>query len=897
MTNYELLVNGTDYQDNILYFKVINELGEIPFFEAKFIYELNSTSDFSYNNSFILKYDGSYYSNLFKIIESKPTSSYEYYIKGYDWSAMLLSDFKIDTTASSDSDSQGGRPQYTNQTFNTIFTEQKGLYSDLSGINITQTNFPSDLSSYATVRGEADSLLIFFANVCSSYGFDWWFTLDSVSPASNEPEFNYGTQGTDLSGSITLNLSGANKNCTSVERNKNYNLLVNEATVYGYGDGINQLESKSFHATSIRSKLSSDLSKTNTTSMSLSDASSFPSSGNVWVGCEKITYTGKSGNTLTGLTRGVAFQGNVDEAYAHTVNSPVYDAQYTVSSPQSSGDGSSINTHGRKQEIFDKKKIIDQSTLDIIAESILLERKGNTTDYDPPETIIVEADVPETMYTSIEVGDTVNVVDSITSLNSTFRINKLEFIYDTGLYVLKIYLSNLDVTLMKELKQTKSQTDTLSKYMQGATNIFSINETDNIESGTDKGIELFFDIPNDAVAINSVKLSYRNESPRIWTNLTTEQTELNRTIDLSSGTYSVNLNDDTWTNLNTSAITFTNDLEQVLFGLGVYSQDWNKDLVTDVDSFDLSIDFDGSSWYDIETISMLKAKKVNCFANFSEYASADAGFSIYLRLKIGDSSPYIYYPSSTGIEVAEVDLNTTSEPWSASGFLSYDFTEKIVGIEDTTDFVLQAKIDASTTVSSVSVNGACYVSKLSAEPWGNENHNYNLYFRILNDTDSEYYPNSTGVNILDEKIYSTFSTFGLIVSNKNLKNKLLYFQLKSETYDLDYINITRYVYGTKAHTHGVNYDINTQSYTTTDIRIFTSDDADGTPTWTERTSAIESTLGRSLRAGNTQVETNIPLSSYFSGIGFKGIKIVGNGNSRHKAQVTTKCYVQSRLKG
>lgn len=42
------------------------------------------------------------------------------------------------------------------------------------------------------------------------------------------------------------------------------------------------------------------------TSLSLNDASRFPSSGVGTVGNEKFSWSGKSGNTLTGLVRGIA---------------------------------------------------------------------------------------------------------------------------------------------------------------------------------------------------------------------------------------------------------------------------------------------------------------------------------------------------------------------------------------------------------------------------------------------------------------------------------------------------------------------------------------------------------------------------------------------------------------
>jgi len=51
------------------------------------------------------------------------------------------------------------------------------------------------------------------------------------------------------------------------------------------------------------STLSSSIN-TSVTSLSMASSSSFPSSGTVLIGTELITYTGNSGNSLTGLTRG-----------------------------------------------------------------------------------------------------------------------------------------------------------------------------------------------------------------------------------------------------------------------------------------------------------------------------------------------------------------------------------------------------------------------------------------------------------------------------------------------------------------------------------------------------------------------------------------------------------------
>jgi hypothetical protein len=91
-----------------------------------------------------------------------------------------------------------------------------------------------------------------------------------------------------------------------------------------------------------------------------------------------------------------------------------------------------------------------------------------------------------------------------------------------------------------------------------------------------------------------------------------------------------------------------------------------------------------------------------------------------------------------------------------------------------------------------------------------------------------------------------------------------------------------------------SYDISTKTYTTIDISIYTSNDTSGVATWTDRTAAIEAIEG-TLVATENGSELGIDLTSFFSNTGWKGIKLCTNGNSRHKAQVTVKCYVQSKV--
>ena len=96
------------------------------------------------------------------------------------------------------------------------------------------------------------------------------------------------------------------------------------------------------------------------------------------------------------------------------------------------------------------------------------------------------------------------------------------------------------------------------------------------------------------------------------------------------------------------------------------------------------------------------------------------------------------------------------------------------------------------------------------------------------------------------------------------------------------------------HTHPITYSIAEGAYTTSDIKVYTTDDAEGSPSWTERTADIETALGRVLNSGDEEVEISINLASYFTGTGWKGIKIEPNGDSRHKVQANVKCFIESK---
>lgn len=71
-----------------------------------------------------------------------------------------------------------------------------------------------------------------------------------------------------------------------------------------------------------RTTLVTALTKTSTSAV-LSDASRFPTSGSFWINNEKVAYSGKSGDTLTGLTRGY----DSTTATVHAAGSTIWEHQ------------------------------------------------------------------------------------------------------------------------------------------------------------------------------------------------------------------------------------------------------------------------------------------------------------------------------------------------------------------------------------------------------------------------------------------------------------------------------------------------------------------------------------------------------------------------------------------
>jgi len=259
--------------------------------------------------------------------------------------------------------------------------------------------------------------------------------------------------------------------------------------------------------------------------------------GDVWVGLEKITYTARTNNTLTGLTRGVAWAGTyapeVKKYYAHGKNAPVWDAQYpaTAAGAQS---GSSIAQYGLQMALQVDSSIIDQNALDIAA--------GTIVDlYHTPPIKVHLTSRSNTILNFIELGDTVRVNDPYTAgiNNEDLRIYEIKISKkDKGGPITELMVGNEQVTFSKELAQTQQELGNIAVYSQGVPQTITVNEHDDCqgdntawdptsESQEDTDglfpLKMEFYIPPEAISIDKVYLDYDVSRYRSYSSTTADE--------------------------------------------------------------------------------------------------------------------------------------------------------------------------------------------------------------------------------------------------------------------------------------------------------------------------------------------------------------------------------------
>jgi hypothetical protein len=395
------------------------------------------------------------------------------------------------------------RKTYTNVQTNEIVSE---LIAPIPGLYIgVNENF-----GRVTVRNEYGSVLNFINELARSINFDWWISQDG----NDNDIFNFrDNRGTGVSVK-TYYTAYPLANSVSAEYNKDKKSLANEVIVLGRGDGINQIRASTYNASATFDELDGDIDDTQT-SISLDDASSFPSSGEIRISEERITYTGKSGNTLTGCVRGA--NGTIANYHRNTTFVEMYrevdDAEV----------GSSIADNGYQSNTITIRSLIPEKWNDI-NETIrnttgwsqtaeLAASRALKAQREVEESITIYPDEPDDLGI-VFVGDTVTVVDPTVGLNKDMIVTEKRYTYDiySAKEEIQLVCSTKQLNIMRQLKEEREKSDNINNFMQGATNIYQLNSEDNCDLLHPLYVKFY--LPDETIAINKLKCNYKTANFR-----------------------------------------------------------------------------------------------------------------------------------------------------------------------------------------------------------------------------------------------------------------------------------------------------------------------------------------------------------------------------------------------
>ena len=319
--------------------------------------------------------------------------------------------------------------------------------------------------------------------------------------------------------SETNKVYNINVNATVTSQERDLNNLANHITFLGYGDGINQLKTTTFAASTQNSILNANIASTNT-SIELLDASEFDATGTARIAEEQIAYAGVSSNTLTGCTRGT----NSTTAKEHFKTCYI-EKFFPVTNSQT---GSSIEVYGLTDDIFIERTFLSEPSAELLSSKVLLERK------DPIERIKVFPDEPFEDVALLDIGDRVSITSSESNIDGDFDIVGINYEDNFGALGLGLEISNRSLEFIEQMNKQREEERNLGKYMQGATNIYAVAETENMDADNPLNMRAF--IPNQAVSINDVLLNFRNEPWRSYGQFTiTESALLNPKTIISAG--------------------------------------------------------------------------------------------------------------------------------------------------------------------------------------------------------------------------------------------------------------------------------------------------------------------------------------------------------------------------
>lgn len=405
------------------------------------------------------------------------------------------------------------RAQYDNISAQTIAKEVLSENSDGNLpyiVDISNTGLFAEDWGEISIRYENANRLNCIAKLSEAINYEWSeeanqdnYDENLISIAEYLPSLERATTSQQ-----TFTVSGENANAEETNKSRDVSNLINKVDGLGYGDGINQLRTSCYNASSIYSILAQDINQTQD-EIPLADATGFPSSGTIRIMEEQVTYLGKNGNILTGCTRGA--NNTIPLPHRRTI---FVEKHLEISNAE---EGSSIYEYGLMDKSVVDRSIINLQTLELVVSKDLLNKM------EPIETITVIPVDTETVLENRMIGDLITIVDADSGVSGNYRIVSIIYSSDYGELSMEMQCSNRSLTFIDQMARAKEEATNLSKYMQGATNIFSVQSYENCSN--DYPLYLRFYIPEDAVAINNISLNFKTEKFRAYSSATEVNSE------------------------------------------------------------------------------------------------------------------------------------------------------------------------------------------------------------------------------------------------------------------------------------------------------------------------------------------------------------------------------------
>jgi hypothetical protein len=504
MAYKKIIINGTEYT-NFRDFKLKKTLNQVHNCE----FRLFSLANTDYSTNII-------FDSLVVIFEVTDTNEIEIF-RGYIRNINKISNrnccvFCYNAAIKFFDRTWDERKEYTNTATNTILSEVASGIMDIGTNAITET---------ISTRFELDNKLRSVAQLANIHAGEWW--IDTNATVEDRINIDYARY--SVSSVYTVNIG---LKFLMSEDNTYYDKVYNCITILGRGDGINQVKSQSYGFCFYTPYITATISDI-ATSLTVSDATGFAASdGIIYINNEKIYYTTLTGTTLSGLTRGYD---STTAAY-HSENMRVWYAgttanEYTKTNP---APDSSVDVYGIKEYTYPDKTIIANVSGDKNESAgkvaYLLFQKF----YSPVRVITIRKRNISLNFSDtevFEVGKTITITDSRTDLDGNFKIFDININEKTR--EMLIQANNLPYDFSTQLDEIEKNMDTSSTYGQGATNIYSVNLAENCDAT--HPLNMRFYIPEEAVAINRIKLNFKIKNYRAYTTANANESAHRHDID------------------------------------------------------------------------------------------------------------------------------------------------------------------------------------------------------------------------------------------------------------------------------------------------------------------------------------------------------------------------------